>query len=81
MEAGEGFLCSLGSIQLMSGYHIAKISCRGKEGFLAECLLTSTVLSMGKGRGRLLRGCGWGDTRGWGTWAVPLCFLRFSNPD
>ena len=52
------FLCSLGSIQLMSGYHIAKISCRGKEGFLAECLLTSTVLSMGKGRGRLLRGCG-----------------------
>ena len=59
MEAGEGFfLCSLGSIQLMSGCHIAKISCRGKGGCLAECLLTSTVLSQGKGLGHLLRGRG-----------------------
>ena len=48
------FLCSLGSFWLMSGYHIAKISGRGKEGFLAECLLTSTVLSMGKGLDCLL---------------------------
>ena len=52
------FLCSLGSIELMSGCHIAKISCRGKGGCLAECLLTSTVLSKGKGLGHLLRGCG-----------------------
>ena len=32
------FLCYLGSVQLMSGYHITKISFSGKGGCLAECL-------------------------------------------